>query len=522
MKNKIITSEQAIKLINDGDTVAIFIYCEEFYEMLEKVFLERGHPRDLTLIAAVIVSDLGNRGGNRLIHEGLLKRVITSHVGIAHKLARSIYENNIQAQFIPMGQLVKLYLELAQGKEGIISKIGLNTFVDPRQGGGKQNELTKEKGEDLIELINLDGEEFLSYHLPKIDTAFIKASIADEMGNLTFDKEITYAAALPMAMAVKRMVGTVIAQVGDIAKAGTLSPKDIVVPHIFVDKIFRAKPENQFQSYWHIYEPAISGEIKTTEINLRKLPLDIEKIGARRAAIEIKPGAICNFGYGLPSFALSIAGVDENITPYFTPSIELGIIGGDIDLLEILPFGPLMNPDSIIDITEMFDFIEGGGLDMAFLALAQMDKQGNVNVSRFGPSIVGSGGFVDISSSTKNVIYVGTFTAGKMDIEVNPKGLKIKKDGQSIKFVKRVEEITFNGQDALKRGQNIMAITERAVFRLEKGGLKLIEIAPGVDLQKHILDKMEFKPIIADDLIKMDLKLFQPAPMGLREEFEKR
>lgn len=516
MKNKIITAEQAVDLIKDGDTITINVSAEEILIAIEQRFIKKGHPRDLTLIGAAFVSDFQEQGCHRLAHEGLLKKVISGHIGVAPRIGNMAYQNKIYAYNIPMGQMARLPRASASGQPGIFSKVGLGTFCDPRLGGGKQNEITREKGEDLVELVEIKGEEMLFYKTHHTDLALIKATVADESGNLTYEKEISYGTALELAMATKRDGGIVIAQVKDIAEKGSLLGKDVVIPHIFVDYIVRATPENSWQTPWLEYEPGVSGEIKSTLTHLQPRPLDIDKVAARRAALELKPGMVTNFGFGVPMYALYLAGLEENLSDLFTAAVEIGIFGGVILLFDVIPFGIQLNPDSIVEISSMFDFIEGGGLDHTFLALAQMDKSGNVNVSRFSPSIIGSGGFIDITYGAKNINFCGTFTAGKMDIEIHPQGLRINKDGEAIKFVNSVEEITFNGKIGIEQGKKVRVITERAVFEMRKDGLTLIEIAPRVDLQKHILEKMEFKPRIAKDLKTMDLRIFNPQPMGLR------
>lgn len=536
MPHKIISTEEAASLVKNGDTIAMNPRAEEFLVGLEKRFLATKSPKNLNVIAMALMSNFAERGFHHLVHDGMLKRIISGHISMAPKIVQLILDNKIEAYIYPMGQLIRLNREAAAGKKARISKIGLHTYVDPRLGGAKQNELTRKKGEDLIDLINFKGEEYLYYKTIPIDVCVVKSYIVDEIGNVSYARDIGQGRSeLYMAMATKRNGGKVIAEARWIAKEGSIPPKEVTIPHVLVDAVLVEEEENRWDkisnkmglTYLERYLPALAGEIKIPLDEFKPIPLDINKIIARRAAFELVPGTKVNFGFGIPGYIMYLAKIDEGMEGMFTQTIEFGMVGGVVYLLGFvpfvgdIPFGPVLNPDAILDISNMFDFIEGGGLDDAFLSFTQLDEKGNANVSRFGPFIVGPGGYVDISQSTPNIYFCGTFTVGLSDVGISPKGLDIKKDGQ-IKFVKDVEQITFSGKmarDTLgKKYKKIMVITERAVFDYTKNGLVLIESAPGVDVKKDILEKMEFKPKVARDLKTMDSRIFRPKPMGIKKE----
>lgn len=538
MNSKLVSTDDAASLIKDNDTIAFNPRAEEILIGIEKRFLEKGSPRNLTIFGSVLISDFASRGGHHLVHKGLLKRVISGHVGVVPRIGQLIMENKIEGYIFPMGEMVRLSREAARGRDGIFTKIGLGTFADPEYGGGKQNKLTEEKGEDLVEKVNLNGEPNLYYKCIPLDVCIIKGSVADEIGNISYEGEI-FASGLSelyTAMATRRNGGKVIAQVRWIAKERTIPASSIVVPHNLVDAIIVEDPENQITttvrqfglSYLQKYSSSLSGDLRVPLSEMKPAPLDVNKVVARRAAFELRPGQNVNFGFGIPGYIMYLAKIDEGMgDDFFTQTVEFGMVGGTVLLVGIvpfigdIPFGPILNPDAIFDISTMFDFIEGGGINQAFLSFSQMDKEGNINVSRFSSFLVGPGGFVEISQSTKKLVFCGTFTAGLADIEIKDGELNIKRDGQK-KILNEVEQITFNGKEARARGeQEIMAVTERAVFEYKKEGLVLTEIAPGIDLEKDILDKMEFKPIVADNLKEMDSKIFKPEPMGIKGEILK-
>ncbi|MEA3232637.1 MAG: acyl CoA:acetate/3-ketoacid CoA transferase [Thermodesulfobacteriota bacterium] len=515
-KNKIATAEEAIGVIQDGDVMAAAGFVgngtpEELIIALEKRFLENGEPKNITLLFSSGLGDAKKRGLNRLAHKGLFKRVIAGHYGLMPKIGQMALDNEFEAYNFPQGILTNLYRAVAGRKPGVFSKVGLGTFVDPRIEGGKVN---SKATEDLVEVVELAGEEWLFMKAFPINIALIRGTTADTTGNITMEKEILSLDTLSMATAVKNSGGYVIAQVERIAGRGTLSPKHVKVPGILVDFVVVARPENHMQTYATPYSPAYAGEIKIPLKSIPQLPLNERKIIARRAGLELRPYDIINLGIGVPEGVSNVAN-EEKILTYLTMTVEPGIVGGVP--AGGLDFGAATNPEAIIDMPDQFNFYDGGGLDLTCLGMAQCDRYGNVNSSKFGPRLAGCGGFINISQNAKTVLFVGTFTAGGLEIAIEDDKLKIIKEGKVKKFVKDVEQITFSGRIGSQSGQTVLYITERCVFRLKDEKLELIEVAPGIDIQKEILPNMEFKPAIKAVSV-MDRRIFQSRQMDIRPE----
>jgi propionate CoA-transferase len=515
-KNKIATADEAISIIKDGDVMAAAGFVgngtpEELLIALQRRYLETGKPNKITLLFSSGLGDAKERGLNRLAHKGLFKRVIAGHYGLMPKIGQLALENEFEAYNLPQGMLTNLYRAVAGKKPGVFSKVGLGTFVDPRIQGGKVN--TKAT-EDLVEVVELGGEEWLFLKAFPIDIALIRGTTADTTGNITMEKEILSLDTLAMATAVRNSGGLVIAQVERIADTGTLNPKHVKVPGILVDYVVVAKPENHMQTYATHYSPAYAGELKVPLKSIKRLPLNERKIIARRANLELRPYAIINLGIGVPEGVSNVAN-EEKILSYFTMTVEPGIVGGVP--AGGLDFGASTNPEAIIDMPDQFDFYDGGGLDLTCLGMAQCDEQGNVNSSKFGPRLAGCGGFINISQNARKVLFVGTFTAGGLVSAIEDGKLKIIKEGKNKKFIKSVEQITFSGKIGSQSGQEILYITERCVFRLKDEYLELIETAPGIDIERDILPHMEFCPLI-NHVASMDPRIFQPQPMGIRSE----
>jgi propionate CoA-transferase len=515
--DKIITAAEAVALVRDGDTIVVEgfasqCFAEELTLALEERFLKTGTPKDLTLAFTVAQGNRAERGTDRLAYEGLLKAAIGGHWGMSNELGKMAVDGKIEAYNLPQGVISQLFRDTAAGKPGLLTRVGLGTFVDPRIHGGKINEKTTE---DRVELMTIDGQEYLFYKaFERLDVAFLRGTTADPNGNITMEHEALFLESLAVATAVHNLGGLVIVQVERIAERGALKPKDVKIPGVLVDCVVVSAPEHHTQTWGTHYSPAMSGELRVPLSSIPALPLSGRKVIARRAAMELRPNSVVNLGIGIPEGVAAVA-AEEHILDYIVLTAEPGVIGGMPT--GGLDFGSAINGDAILDQPSQFDFYDGGGLDSAFLGMAQADAHGNVNVSRFGPKLAGSGGFINISQNAKKVVFMGSFLAPARTEVVD--GRIVVTDGVgAAKFLDNVEQRTFSGELAAAAGQPVLYVTERCVFRLTPDGLELIEIAPGVDLEKDVLAHVGFTPIINGEPVLMDARIFLEEPMELKDE----
>ncbi|MFZ5619142.1 MAG: acyl CoA:acetate/3-ketoacid CoA transferase [Pseudomonadota bacterium] len=516
MRNKVVSASEAVALISDGDLLATSGFVgigtpDELLEALAKRFVETGAPKGLTLIFAAGQGDGKERGLNRLAHEGLIKRAVGGHWGLIPKLARLAVEGRIEAYNFPQGCISHLYREIAAGKRGLLSKVGLRTFVDPRLDGGRINAATTE---ELVSLVEFDGEEMLCYRAAPINVAFIRGTTADPAGNITMEREALTLDALAMATAAKNSRGLVIAQVERIAARGSLNPRQVKVPGVLVDCVVVAKAENHPQTYATRYSPYFSAETRRPLDDAPPAPLDLRKIIGRRCAMELPVNGVVNLGIGMPEAVAAVA-QEERLLEHITLTAEPGVIGG-------LPaggldFGAASNNDALINQNEQFDFYDGGGLDLACLGMAEADGEGNVNVSRFGKRLAGSGGFINISQNARKLVFAGAFAADGLVAAIEDGRLRIVREGSARKFVEKVGQITFSGALAREREQPVLYVTERCVFELRADGMTLIEVADGIDPDRDVLAQLAFRPKV-DIRKSMDQRIFRDAPMGLRAD----
>ena len=481
----------------------------ELLRALGTRFVETGEPRDLTLFYGGGQGDAKGMGLDLIGYEGLIKRVIAGHVGLSPKLVRLANENKIEAYNLPQGVIAQLYRDIAAGKPGTISRAGIGTFVDPRIDGGKVNEAAKA---EVVRLMDIDGEEYLFFKARPIQVVFVRATSADPEGNVSAEREALVLDSLAMAMAAKNSGGIVIAQVERIVASRSLNPRQVLLPSALVDCVVVSRPENHLQTNGTAFNAAYCGEIKVPTDGATAMALDERKVIARRCAMELRTNAIVNLGIGMPDGVAAVA-AEERINEYITLTVEGGSFGG-------VPasgadFGASVNIDAIVHQNQMFDFYDGGGLDITFLGMAEADAEGNVNVSRFGPRLTGPGGFINISQNARKVVFAGTFSAGGLELKVADGKLQIVKEGKMPKLCAKVQHITFAGKVAAAAGKPVLYVTERCVFQLTTEGLELIEIAPGIDLEKDIVARMPFRPIVKN-VRAMDPAIFRPEPMDLK------
>ena len=511
---KFMTAREAVALIKDGDTLATNGFVSSCFpdvlaETLEQRFLETGKPTGLTLVYGAGQGDRKDRMLNHLGHEKLVRRVIGGHWNLVPKLGKLASEEKIEAYNLPQGVITHLFRDIAAGKVGTITHVGLKTFVDPRLDGGKIN---KTATEDIVELITIAGKERLLYKAFPINACILRGTAADEKGNISMYHEGIVGDATSIAQATKNSGGVVIVQVGHKVQSGTLDPRLVQIPGIYVDAIVVLPPAQNMSEVDPVLAPAYCGEIRVPTDSVPSLPFDERKIIGRRAAMELKPGTIVNLGIGMPEAVATVAN-EEGIGGYMTLTVEAGPVGGIP--AGGLAFGLAINPEAILPQNYQFDFYDGGGIDLAYLGLAECDEVGNINVSKMGSLVTGAGGFINITQNAKRLFFCGTFTAKGLEISAGNGKLTIVKEGAAKKFLKKVGHVTFSGEYAVEVNQPVLYITERAVFELRKDGLHLIEIAPGIDLQKDVLAHMDFAPKMDKPPTLMDARIFNADPMHL-------
>ena len=512
-KDKIVSADEAVALIRDGDSVSCSGFVgigtpEELIAALERRFVETQNPHDLTLVFAAAPGDGKELGLNRLARPGLIKRAIGGHWALVPKLAKLATDNQIEAYNLPLGTISHLYRDAAAHRAGSLTKVGLGTFVDPRSGGGRINARTIE---ELVRVMDIDGEEWLFYKAFPVNVALIRGTTADPDGNITMEREALVLDAQAAAMAARNSNGLVIAQVERIAASGSLDARRVVVPGVLVDCVVLAPESAHRQTYGTAYNAAYSGEIRVRSDRIAAAALDERKLIARRCAFELPLGGVINLGIGVPEVVAAVA-AEERVLDHLTLTAEPGVIGGMPQ--GGLDFGAGVNTQALLHQNQQFDFYDGGGLDLACLGMAEVDRSGNVNVSRFGPRLAGAGGFINISQNARRLLFAGTFTASGLVVDIADGKVRISTEGRVRKFVDTVEQVTFSGTLAARKQQEVHYVTERCVFKLEAQGLRLSEIAPGVDIERDILPHMAFQPLVGD-VREMDARIYRPKPMGL-------
>lgn len=523
MMSKVVSADEAARVIRSGQTVTICgvvgaLCPEKMLAAVERRFLATGEPRDLTLVFPIAVGDVWDLPGmDHFAHDGMTRRMIggswvigsNPRTGRRARATEMVLENRVEAYNFGIGTLMQLHREIAGGRPGVVTPVGLDTFVDPRWGGGKLNERTTE---DLVHLVELGGREYLWFPSFPIDVAIIRGTTADERGNLTLEHEGTFSGVLAQAMAAHNSGGVVIAQVKRLARHGTLHPQLVRVPGELVDYV--VVDPDQVQATGIAFDPAICGEVRVPLEALRQpVPLDPGAVIARRAFRELRAGQTVILGFGVPSLIPQIA-LDEGLLDHLTFTIEHGAVGGVP--LGGFQFGSAANPDAIVDTPSHFDYIGGAGFDAACLAFAEVDPEGNVNVSKLPGLIPGCGGFLDITHRARRIVFCGLFTTGGLRAEVADGRLRILQEGRHVKFVQQLYHRTYSARAGRARGQRVTFVTERAVFELTEEGLLLTELAEGVDLERDVFRLMAFRPRVAEPLRTLDPTLFRPGPIGLR------
>lgn len=484
---------------------------------IESRYLLTGHPRGLTLVHCAGQSD--RQGGiQHLAHEGLVRRIVGSHWGLAPRWMDMISDDVVEAYCLPQGQMTHWLRSVAGGLPGHLTSVGLGTFIDPLQGGGKMNDRTQ-VAPDLIHRVRVAHEEYLWIKAIPIDWAFIRGTQSDSRGNISAEEEPMKLELLPAVFATRRFDGQVVAQVKHVVPRGTLNPRQVEVPgaHVaFVVEVSDPAVSHRQTSSW-ILKPSYAqiGWDPAIENVDSSRPLDVRRVIGRRAVWELQPGAILNLGTGIPNDVIGSELLAEGVSDLVTLTVESGVYGGrptgGVD------FGIAEHPDALIEHPYQFDFYGGRGVDVTFMGFGETDATGNVNATKLGRLATGAGGFIDITQNAKKVVFCGTFTAQGINVEFDGRGeMTIRGEGHVRKFVSAVQQISFNGRQGIARGQEVVLVTERAVFILTERGWRLDEIAPGVDLEQDVLAHMDFKPDVSPTLHTMSSQIFRRGLLGLK------
>ena len=523
-----IDAREAVAMIPDNSTLctigmSLVSACETILKEIERQFLENGHPNNLCLLHTCGQAAMKQPFGiQHLAHEGLLRRIIGGHWGQASRIMEMISENKIEAFNLPQGQMANMFHSMALREPGKLSKVGLDTYIDPRIEGGKMNQKARDSGYDVVDIVIVAGEEYIRYKEVPINTLLIRGTTADENGNITTTEEAMMLEVFPAVMACKRYGGKVICQVKRLAKAGTLSCKEVTVPGNFIDAIVVCPdPEHEHrQTYSWVYDPSYSGQAIAPESSSEPAPSGIRKFIARRAMTELVPNQTINIGTGIPNDVIGPIIAEENVADKVLVTVESGIYGGVP--AETIDFGIAMNAVALVYHDRQFEFYNGTGVDFTFMGAGEMDPSGNVNATRMGNKSPGAGGFIDITATAKYVIFCSTFTGGGLEVSFDENGVHILKEGKFKKLVNKVQQISYSAKIARANGQKMLYVTERAVFEMTDEGPMLVELAKGIDLQKDVLDQMEFRPLIAEHLRETPVSLYCEGPFGLRKMLEEK
>lgn len=505
MRKPVVSAAEAVAKIPDGVTIGIggsgagHAVPDLLLKALGDRFRESGRPRKITLLHAFGVGDQGSRGLQHVAYPDMYRRVVGGHWSMQPTMAKLAVENAFEAYCLPAGVVTQLFHTAAAGSPGWLTHVGLHTFIDPRLEGGKLN---AKATEDLVELVERDGREWLFYRTIPVDVALLHAWEADPFGNLGMTKEAGFWHNCPLAQAAKASGGITIAAVRELVPERGIHPRDVVVPGCFVDYVVH--DAHQGMTFQIDFDPALNGDAIKPDSEFGEFPLTVRKVIARRAALELAPGAVLNIGFGIPDGVVKVAR-EQGLADTILPTIEHGQFGGIP--AEGLDFGASYNAQAIVQTTHMFDFYQGRGVDEAFLGFLQIDRQGNVNVSKLGGTVIGTGGFIDIHQRARKVVFCGTLSVRGRP-ELTGDGLRYAALGQP-KLVPEVLQVTFSARYALKQGQEILYVTEAAVFRLTENGVVLEEIAPGLDLERDVISQMGFRPRLAEPLRTMPVELFR-------------